>query len=111
MGKWLLVVFLSVSSVGPAFATSVYVKYRGYVDLGPFQCQDISRSSLIFGVCYDARNSYMLTNVGGTWYHYCGVPREVVTSFMRASSMGRHYQASIKGRYDCRITPPPSYGN
>jgi hypothetical protein len=36
-----------------AHAETVNVKYRGPVDLRPFQCQDVTRSSLVRRVCYD----------------------------------------------------------
>jgi hypothetical protein len=36
------------------------VKYRGTVDLAPFACEDITRSSFIERVCYDSKNTYML---------------------------------------------------
>jgi hypothetical protein len=42
------------------------VKYRGPVDLAPFKCDSISRSSFIQRVCYDEKNSYMLINLSGT---------------------------------------------
>lgn len=39
-----------------ADAESVDVKYRGSVDLKPFACQDITRSTVVNRLCYDASN-------------------------------------------------------
>jgi hypothetical protein len=38
-------------------AESVYVKYRGDVDLRFFDCWEITRSSFIKRVCYDRRRA------------------------------------------------------
>jgi KTSC domain-containing protein len=90
-------------------AESVFVKYRGEVDLKPFECTDIARSSFIDRVCYDRRNEYMLISLNGTFYHYCEINAGTVSSLLTASSMGRFYNASIKGAFDCRIHQVPSY--
>ena len=86
-------------------AESVYVKYRGEVDLKSFDCADITRSSFIGRVCYDQRNEYMLISLNGTFYHYCAIDADTVTSLLSAPSMGQFYNASIKGNFDCRAGP------
>jgi hypothetical protein len=50
----------------PANAETVSVKYRGEVDLAPFACKAVTRSSFIDRVCYDEKNTYMLMNLRGT---------------------------------------------
>jgi hypothetical protein len=90
-------------------AESVYVKYRGEVDLRFFDCTDIARSSFIRTVCYDRRNEYMLISLNGTFYHYCEIDGGTVSALMTAQSMGRYYNASIKGRFDCRTHRIPEY--
>jgi hypothetical protein len=60
-------------------------------------------------VCYDAPNEYMLISLNGTYYHYCGINPETVGQLLDAPSMGRYYNAAIKGNFDCRINPVPSY--
>src|SRR6266480_3326650 len=85
-----------------ARAESVYVKYRGEVDLKFFDCTDITRSSFIGRVCYDPPNEYMLISLNGTFYHYCEVDPSTVSFLLNAPSMGRFYNVSIKGRFDCR---------
>ena len=72
-----------------ARAESVYVKYRGEVELRPFDCTDITRSSFIRRVCYDRRNEYMLISLNGTFYHYCEIDGGTVSALMTAESMGR----------------------
>ncbi len=92
-----------------AQAESVFVKYRGEVDLKPFDCTDIVRSSFIRRVCYDRRNEYMLISLNGTFYHYCEIDADTVSSLLNAPSMGKFYNVSIKGYFDCRIHRVPTY--
>jgi hypothetical protein len=93
----------------PASSETVFVKYRGPVDLTPFRCASVTRSSLLRRVCYDGREQYMLVDLNGVYYHYCEVPQSIVTAFTMADSMGRYYNAVIKGRFDCRVYRMPSY--
>ncbi len=103
--------FLLIVSV-PAAAETVQVKYRGEINLSTFQCETISRSSFIKRVCYDAANRYLVLNLKGTYYHYCGVPNGTIADFMAAPSMGSYFNKSIRetgndGLYNCskRIVP------
>jgi hypothetical protein len=98
----------------PASSETVDVKYRGAVDLKPFACADISRSSFIQRVCYDKSQNYMLINLRGTYYHYCELPVATFEAFMAASSMGQFYNQQIKGNgsdgaFDCRTHRIPTY--
>jgi hypothetical protein len=95
--------------VSAAHAETADVKYRGPVDLAPFKCDMIERSSFIRRVCYDEKNAYMLINLSGTWYHYCEIDPATVWSLLTAESMGRFYNASIKGNFDCRTHRVPAY--
>lgn len=81
-----MAVVLSVCSL-PVRAESVFVKYRGAVDLKPFDCTDIARSSFVDRVCYDRRNQYMLISLNGTFYHYCEIDAGTVASLLNAPSM------------------------
>jgi hypothetical protein len=92
-----------------AHAESVYVKYRGEVDLKYFDCNEITRSSFIERVCYDPQNEYMLISLNGTFYHYCEIDDGTVSSLLDAPSMGRFYNANIKGNFDCRVNRVPEY--
>jgi KTSC domain len=72
----------------PARAESVNVKYRGDVNLAPFDCTDIIRSSFVRRICYDSVHSYMLIILDGTYYHYCEIDDETVTGLLHAESVG-----------------------
>ena len=84
-------------------AESVYVKYRGVVDLDEFRCSWVS-SSFVDRICYQDDARYLLVSLNGTYYHYCGVPERVFSSWLQAPSKGRFYNAYVKGRYDCRYS-------
>jgi hypothetical protein len=74
-----------------ASAESVYVKYRGQVDLKPFDCLDVTRSSFIQRVCYDRTNEYMLISLNGTYYHYCEIdPSTGGNDFVSGPETARH---------------------
>jgi hypothetical protein len=90
-------------------AESVYVKYRGDVDLKFFDCSDITRSSFINRVCYDRRNEYMLISLNGIFYHYCEIDAGTVSSLLSAPSIGRFYNVNVKGQFDCRVHRGPEY--
>jgi hypothetical protein len=88
---------------------TVIVKYRGPVNLSPFQCEKIRRSSFINEICYDKDNEYMLIQLNDTWYHYCHIDDDTVTKLLSADSMGHYYNASIKRNFDCRVGYVPQY--
>jgi hypothetical protein len=44
----------------------------------------------------------MLINLSGTWYQYCEIDPATVANLLDAESMGRFYNASIKGNFDYR---------
>jgi hypothetical protein len=96
-----------------ARAETVDVKYRGSVDLKPFTCTN-TVSSFVNRVCYDRTKSYMLILLNNTWYHYCEIDTGTVASLISAPSVGRFYNANIKGTgkdgpFDCRTHKVPAY--
>jgi hypothetical protein len=98
----------------PVRSETVDVKYRGVVDLTPFACTDMPRSSFIQRVCYDKAQSYVLINLRGIYYHYCEMHAASVEAFLTAPSMGQFYNQNVKGSgsdgpYDCRTHRIPSY--
>ncbi len=105
----LIVADLAGAWADDAAAETVFVKYRGPVDLSPFACEWISRSSVVNRLCYDLRERYVIVNLRGTYYHYCEVPPNAVAAWRQADSMGRFYNARIKGGFDCRVLYVPSY--
>src|SRR5271166_2480666 len=89
--------------------TTVYVKYRGPVNLAPFNCKSITRTSFIRDVCFDERNNYMLIDLNEVWYHYCDIDKDTVNRLLSADSIGHFYNMSIKARFDCRTGHVPIY--
>lgn len=90
----------------------VNIKYRtDTVDIGAkyFESLNTSKSSFIRGAWYDSGNKYMVINLNGTYYHYCGLPSNTWSSFKVANSFGTYYNKSIKGSYDCRVNFVPNY--
>lgn len=86
-------------------AETVDVEGRGAVDLKPFVCQDITRSSLVNRVCYDAPNRTIIVQLNSVYSQYCDVPEATRDGFLNAPSMGQYYNANIKGsgaKYECR---------
>ena len=105
-----LALLLAVTLSTSAAAESVVVKYRGTVDLAPFKCDEVGRSSFIRRVCYDAANEYMIILLQNTYYHYCEIDPTTVKALMKAPSMGQFYNARIKGAsFDCRTHKVPQY--
>lgn len=102
------IVALVVCFASPLRSESVNVKYRGLVDLKPFVCAE-TESSFVKRVCYDRANAYMLISLNGTYYHYCEIDGGTVSSLLSAESKGRYYNASVKGRFDCRVNRVPAY--
>jgi hypothetical protein len=97
-------------------AEIVDVKDRGAVDLKPFACQDITRSSLISRVCYDSESRRMLVQRHAVYQQYCDVPEAARDALLNAPSMGQYFNANIRaagrnesGPYDCRTDKVPSY--
>ena len=87
----------------------VFVKYRGNVDLAPFECAWTPQSSVVKRLCHDRSERYVIVNLTGTYYHYCEVPPTVVTAWRSSESLGRYYNANIKGNFDCRVFRVPEY--
>jgi KTSC domain-containing protein len=106
-----LVLLAGASVISPTLSTAetVVVKYRGPVDLSPFACEWVTRSSVVKRLCYDAREKYVIVNLTGTYYHYCEVPPDLVAAWRQADSMGRFYNGRVKGRFDCRVLRVPPY--
>lgn len=114
MSKIIMVIAALFASSSFANAETVDVKYRGAVELKPFQCHDISRSSFIKRVCYDRLNQYMIIQLNSVYYHYCELPKSTLDALLAAPSMGQYFNGNIKGSgkdgpYDCRTHRVPKY--
>ena len=104
---YLAILLVRLAGASWADAETVTVEHRGAVDLTPFVCQDITRSSLISRVCYDAANRTMIVQVNTAYSQYCEVPEAMRDSILNAPSMGQYNNANIKGSgaaapYQCR---------
>ena len=106
---WLAVAAVVGAAPKGTHAETVFVKYRGALDLQPFECEWITRSSLVKRLCYDRDQQYVVANLNGTYYHYCAMPPRVVEDWRTSESMGRFFNQQVKGRFDCRVSPPPDY--
>ena len=88
------------------FAASIYaveVKYHGNVDVSSFAAPSLKSSSVVQGIYYKQSENYLIVNLNGTYYHYCRIPANVVSSWINASSLGRYYHSNIRGNFDCRM--------
>ena len=93
-------------------AQYVEVEYRASpVDVGAPYFENLGRSdsSVVFDAWFDSGNKYLVINLRGTNYQYCGVDDAVWQSLKTASSMGTFYYSYIKGSADCRMNPNPVY--
>ena len=97
-----LALVLGVGSGTSAHAETVFVKYRGPVNLAQFHC-DYPISSFVHRICYRKEKQYLVVLLERTYYHYCRIPPMLVQQWLDASSQGRFYGTYIKGNYDCRL--------
>lgn len=105
------IVFIVILFGAPAIAKQVYVKYRGVVETnnGYLSGYRLKDSSLVQEILFDQNHNYLIVNLRGTYYHYCGIPKNIVNTWVSASSLGKFYRSYIRGNYDCRVNPIPSY--
>ncbi len=102
----LLLISLSLS------ARTIIVKYRDTtvdVDNGRFEELRLKPSSLVMEIFYDEQGNYLLVSLKNTFYHYCGINKPVINTWVNSDSLGRFYLNNVKGNFDCRIFPIPSY--
>jgi hypothetical protein len=114
MLRFILLVTASLAGATWADAETITVKYYGTLDLKPLACTDITRSSLVNRACYDKDNQFMVVQLNATYYPYCELPPAIFDAFLAAPSMGKYYNANIKGtgsdgRFDCRTHRAPTY--
>lgn len=90
----------------------VAVKYRSdQVDVAApnFEWIGPIKSSVVDSAWYDEINQYMVIVLKGTAYHYCAFDAGTWRQFSIAPSLGSFYNKHIRGRFDCRLFPVPSY--
>jgi len=105
-----LLIALCLIVIPCSAADTVFVKYEGWVFINKqFERKPIPQSSWIYEACYakryiaqtDTVYDYMVINLSGVWYGYCGIPRATYLSLTTATSPGQYYNRNIKGRYVC----------
>lgn len=101
------ILVFGIAANSNAIAETVYVKYRGVVNLDKFVCYNPS-SSLVHRICYRENNQYLVVLLKQTYYHYCKISPGIVNQLINASSKGRFYGRNIKGNYDCRLGGIPN---
>ena len=90
----------------------VTVKHRPEpVDIAAPYFESLGRtdSSVVNGAWFDSGNQYLVINLQGTVYHYCGIGSSIWNSLKSADSMGSYFGDYIKGNFDCRVFPVPVY--
>jgi hypothetical protein len=105
MRLFLLLILL----MGPVHAETVDVRHYGPLDLAHLNCESVSRSSFIERVCYDKKERFLVIKLREIDYPYCGIDQANIDALMSADSMGRFYNASIKGKFDCQVNRAPKY--
>jgi KTSC domain len=114
MLRFVFLVTASLAGASWAAAETIDVKYYGQLDLVPFACTDITRSSFINRACYDKAQQFMVVQLRSVYYPYCEMPAATFNEFLAAPSMGRYYNTNIKGSgsdgpVDCRTHHVPKY--
>lgn len=110
MLKKLLLIFILTAISGAALGESVYVKYRGNLELAPFDCES-TQGVTVKRLCYDAKEEYAVVKLKNTYYHYCQIPANVISNWRKAISLDTYYYSNVKGNYDCRVYRVPTYHN
>jgi len=102
-----LAVLLAQLAAAPIVSETVETGERRFVDLGTFECRDITRSTVLQRVCYDRTRQDLVVIADGAYGRYCGVTAETVERLLGAPSMGQFFNRNIRreaggSRYDCR---------
>lgn len=86
------------------------MKYRpDPVNVAAFAYLDGAGSSLVRAAWHDAAHEYLIVDLNGTRYHYCGVSSSTWSGFTSAPSLGTFYNQQLKGQFDCRTGIVPEY--
>lgn len=102
-----LALLLAQLVTAPIVPETIETGERRLVDLGTFECRDITRSTVLQRVCYDRTQRDLVVAINGQYDRYCGVAAETVDSLLGAPSMGQFFDRNIRGktagsRYGCR---------
>jgi hypothetical protein len=114
MLRFVFLITASLAGATWAAAETIDVKYYGKLNLAPFACTDVTRSSFISRACYDKSQQFMVVQLKSVYYPYCEMPPAAFDAFLAAPSMGQYYNANIRasgsdGPFDCRTHSVPKY--
>ncbi|MHB0768048.1 KTSC domain-containing protein [Bradyrhizobium sp. 5.13L] len=101
-----LALLLAQLAAAPVVSETVETRARHLIDLGTFECRDITRSTVVQRVCYDRARQDLVIATNGAYDRYCGVTPDTVDRLLGAPSMGHFFNRTIEGaaagrRYDC----------
>ncbi|MBR0959728.1 KTSC domain-containing protein [Bradyrhizobium japonicum] len=110
-----LALLLAQLATAPIVSETVETGEHRLVDLGTFECRDITRSTVLQRVCYDRARQDLIVANNGAYDRYCGVTAETVERLLGAPSMGQFFNRNIKrettaGRYACPAREPVQKG-
>jgi len=101
-----LAILLAQFFAAPIVPESIEIGERR-VDLGTFECRDITRSTVLQRVCYDRAQQDLIVGISGRYDRYCGVPAATVERLLGAPSMGQFFNQNLRHeatgwRFGCR---------
>jgi len=106
-GKLIVLLFAVLGNATWADADVVEVRNVGPVDLAPFVCTDITRSTMISRACYDETKRSAVIEVRSTYRQFCNLPKATFDQLLDARSMGQFYVKRIRGRISGEFCPCP----
>ena len=85
-------------------ANWISVKYRDTpVDLSAMEPLLIQPSGDLLAAWYDSDYEYLVVNLRGVYYHYCGFPSADAVDLEESTAGASFYRENIRGSFDCRI--------
>lgn len=96
--KLVILLFAVLGNATWADADVVEVRNVGPVDLAPFVCTHISRSTMIGRACYDEAERSAVIEVRSTYQQFCDMPKATFDALLDAPSMGQFYLKEIRGK-------------
>lgn len=96
--KLIVLLFAVLGNATWADADVVEVRNVGPVDLAPFVCTDITRSTMIGRACYDEAKRSAVIEVRSTYRQFCDMSKATFDALLDAPSMGQFYLNEIGGK-------------
>ncbi len=96
--KLIVLLFVALGNASFADADVVDVTDAGPIDLAPFVCTDITRSTMISRACYDETRRFAVLEVRSTYRQFCDMPKATFEALLDAPSMGQFYNKRIDGK-------------